>query len=208
MFGADSLFVLGTVELAFGYVVLAVLLLSLNLWAKLRWWIKASAIVVTSLFFFVTFISIRHLLGWPTAEEMPDQFEFVYGMVTEPNKATGEPGEIYVWLLPLPGDGTIAPEDFYKPGVVDTTIKPGQMPRAYIMPYDRGTHEEIIDAKTNIIEGARQIGVTTRKPKKPGEHAPQSQFMFFDRPDPILPPKGPDGGPSALLEPVELEPTD
>jgi hypothetical protein len=40
-----------------------------------------------------------------------------------------------------------------------------------------------------MVDGVRQIGVTDRKPRKPGEDAPQSQFSFYDRPDPILPPK-------------------
>ena len=37
------------------------------------------------------------------------------------------------------------------------------------------------------------VGVTDRKPRKPGEFADQSRFSFYDRPDPILPPK--DGRP-------------
>ena len=45
------------------------------------------------------------------------------------------------------------------------------------------------DAIMKMVDGVRQIGVTDRKPKKPGEDAPQSQFSFYDRPDPILPPK-------------------
>ena len=63
------------------------------------------------------------------------------------------------------------------------------MPRAYKLPYERSTHNDVEEAIVKMVDGVRQIGVTDRKPKKPGEDAPQSQFSFYDRPDPILPPK-------------------
>ena len=42
--------------------------------------------------------------------------------------------------------------------------------------------------------GVLQIGMTDRKPRKPGEHAPQAKFSFYDWPDPILPLKDLDPG--------------
>ncbi len=91
--------------------------------------------------------------------------------------------------MTLPGEGEVDESDVYAPGLFDTRVEPGQMPRAYRLPYSREMHKKVYEARLQIIEGVRQIGVTTRKPKKPGEHAPHSQFMFFDRPDSILPPK-------------------
>ena len=57
------------------------------------------------------------------------------------------------------------------------------------MPYTRFAHEQVNEALVKLQQGVRQIGVTDRKPRKPGEHAPQSRYSFYDRPDPILPPK-------------------
>lgn len=190
MAAGGSIFALGRFELIAAYVLLAALLLSLNLWARLGWWIKALAIVLTTAFFFVSFVSVKHLLGWPTEDLLPDRFELVYAVINEPDEATRTPGAIYIWAMALPGEGPVDEADVYTPGVIDTRLKPGQVPRAYALPYDRETHKKVHEAWIKTIDGVRQVGVTTRKPKKPGEHAPQSQYAFYDRPDPILPPKG------------------
>ena len=51
-----------------GYIALAVLLLSLNLTSLWRWWIKAGAIIATTIFFGVTFQALGGLTGWPTTQ--------------------------------------------------------------------------------------------------------------------------------------------
>ena len=45
------------------YVVIGVLLLALGLTARLAWWVKAAAIVVTSVFFLEVFFATKGLLG-------------------------------------------------------------------------------------------------------------------------------------------------
>ena len=47
------------------YVVIGVLLLSMGLTSRFAWWVKAAAIVVTSLFFVEVFFATKGLLGWP-----------------------------------------------------------------------------------------------------------------------------------------------
>jgi len=186
----QDLLLLGEIELVAAYVVMAGLLLSIAIWNRLRWWIRAGSIVITFGFFFVTFMSVRHMLGWPTAEQLPDRFELLWAFVQEPDEATRYPGAIYVWAMKLAGEGAIEEAEVYTPGAVDTRVAVAQMPRAYRLPYDRSSHKDVHDAVINLMEGTRQIGVSTRKPKKPGEYAPQSRYSFYDRPDPILPPKG------------------
>lgn len=185
----QNLLVLGEVELVGAYVVMAAVLLSIALWNRIAWWIKAASIVVTFGFFFVTYLSVRHMLGWPTSEQLPDRFELLWAFVQEPDEATRHPGAIYVWAMKLPGEGPIDAAEVYTPGAIDTRVAADQMPRAYRLVYERSAHEEVHEAVVNLIQGTRQIGVTTRKPKKPGEYAPQSRYSFYDRPDPILPPK-------------------
>ncbi len=195
MFGAPSLYALGQIELIAGYVVLAAILLSINLWARIRWSIKFAAIVITCAFFFITFVSIEQLLGWPTDRNLPDRFEFLYAVVIEPDQARRETGAIYIWALTLPGAATDAgshdPHYVRGPETIDSHIAPRKAPRAYRLPYSRAMHKMIHQARERVIEGVRQIGETGRPPAKPGEQSPQTEFHFFDRPSPILPPKGP-----------------
>ncbi len=182
-------FTLGALELIAAYVLIATILLAILLWARIRWWIKAITIVVSVGFFFTSFESVRALLGWPTEQQPPDRFELVYAMITEPNQITRAPGSIYIWVLELPGEGTVEADEIYLPGAIDTRLDPEQEPRAYRLPYSRETHQEVHEAKIKLLEGVRQIGVTERDPRKPGEHAPNAEFSFYERPDPVLPPK-------------------
>lgn len=186
-----STYALGWFELVASYVVLAALLLSINLWARVRWWIKASVTVVVTAFFFVSFVSVEALLGWPTDQDLPDRFELVYAKIVEPNPASQNPGAIYVWAMALPGAGPVDEDDIYTPGVIDTRPLLGLMPRAYRLPYSRGMHKKVFDARTKLMGGVPQIGLKARKKRKSGETAQQSEIRFYARPDPILPPKDP-----------------
>lgn len=180
---------LGEMELVAGYVLLAVLLLGVGLWTRVRWWIKTGTVILTIGFFFVTFDSVKNILGWPSDDAVPDRFELMWVVIDEPNQATGSEGAIYLWVMKLPGDGPLDEMDVYTPGKIDTRWQTGQQPRAHKLPYSRALHRESEEAKLKVVEGSRQIGVSTRRPKKPGEYQEQSEFSFFDRPDPILPPK-------------------
>ena len=62
---------LGQYELVAAYVAVATLLLSIVIWNRVRWWIRAVAVVVTAAFFFVSFDSVRNILGWPTSGNCP-----------------------------------------------------------------------------------------------------------------------------------------
>jgi hypothetical protein len=180
---------LGEIELVGAYVVIATLLLSIAIWNRQRWWIRATAITITFAFFFISWVSVRNLLGWPTEQELPGRFELLFATVQEPDEVMRTPGAIYVWAMSLPGEGPVSEADIYNPAEFDTRVGPEQMPRAYKLPYDRTTHREVHEAVIKIVQGTRQVGVTDRKPKKPGESEDQSEFSFYDRPDPILPPK-------------------
>jgi hypothetical protein len=47
------------------YVALAVVVLSMGLTSRFAWWVKATTIVVSSLFFVEVFFASKGLLGWP-----------------------------------------------------------------------------------------------------------------------------------------------
>lgn len=59
---------------------------------------------------------------------------------------------------------------------------------------NRLAQDPVDEAPIGMQRGVLQIGMTDRKPRKPGEHAPQAKFSFYDWPDPILPLKDLDPG--------------
>ena len=83
------------------YVLLGVLLLSLNLRSRWSWWIKAGAILLTSAAYYLTYHSVDELKGWPVPDPLPERFAVHWVQVDEPDKATGEEGRSYIWLRHL-----------------------------------------------------------------------------------------------------------
>ena len=188
------------VGIAASYVVIAVLLLSLNLASSWHWGIKALAIVITTGFFGVSYISIGELIGWPAQARMPDRFQLHWATIAEPDKLNGLPGSIFLWVEALDDSNMLA-----------------GTPRAFRVPYSRELADRIGRAKERIEQGADQAG-TAREltipegepdedgrlagtPPRQGEpdstgdpaafiqHTPAIEFE--DMPPPTLPPKPP-----------------
>ncbi len=80
------------------YVAIAVLLLSMNLTSRWRWWVKAAAIIVTGGFFVGSYFALVALLGWPSTDDPPPRFALLSTRVVEPDRITGAAGAIYLWL--------------------------------------------------------------------------------------------------------------
>jgi hypothetical protein len=113
------------------YLVLGVLLLSLNLTSLWRWWIKAGAVVVTTGFFGVTYQTINGMMGWPTTQRLPPRFNLVWTRIVEPDKKTNSVGAVYIWAEEL-----------------DENNVPASKPRSYQLSYT--------DALARKIEGAQE----------------------------------------------------
>jgi hypothetical protein len=123
------------------YVLIAVLLLSAGLTARYAWWVKASAIVVTSLFFVEAFFASKSLLGWPGGGPLPARFQLLWTRVVEPDQKLGERGAIYLWL-----------EE------VDANNVPTGLPRAYRLPYSVKLADRTLKARDEIMAGHPQEG--------------------------------------------------
>jgi len=123
------------------YVVIAVLLLVLGLGLRFAWWIKAAAIVVTSLFFVEVFFATKSLLGWPGAGRLPAKFELLWVRVHEPDVKSSMSGAIYLWV-----------EE------VDENNIPTGVPRAYELPYSRPLADRALKARDEIMAGKPQAG--------------------------------------------------
>src|SRR5262245_61393826 len=123
------------------YVVIAVLLLATGLTSRFAWWVKAAAIVVTSLFFVEVFFATKDLLGWPRTGPLPARFQLLWVRVVEPDSKTGDRGAIYLWI-----------EE------VDDNNVPDGVPRSYRLPYSRPLADRSAKARDEIMRGKPQQG--------------------------------------------------
>jgi hypothetical protein len=182
------------------YVVIAVLVLSLNLASRWHWSIKAITIATTTVFFGISYVSIVGLIGWPSEARVPEHFQLHWATVVEPDKLNGVPGSIYLWVEALDKDDMLA-----------------GTPRAFRVPYSRELADRIARAKERIEKGtdqsgtARDLGVpegvadedrrlagAPPRQDQPGASGDPTAFIqhmpsieFENMPPPALPPKQP-----------------
>ena len=104
--------------LSIAYAALGVVLLTLFVYARLPWTLKAAAIVVTSAFYVVAYVETRALLGWSSDEALPARFKLLQARIVEPHSVEGEPGAIHLWIEEVGDDN-----------------RPSGVPRAYRLPY-------------------------------------------------------------------------
>jgi hypothetical protein len=123
------------------YIVLAVLLLSLNIASLWRWWIKAGAIVLTALVFVGSYIAITDLVGWASTSTMPARFSLLATRIVEPDKLRDTPGHIYLWVEEIDDNQIV--------------ISP---PRAYEVPYDVEMATEVASAQSQLEGGSDIMG--------------------------------------------------
>lgn len=124
------------------YVAIAVLLVTLALGARLAWWVKAAAIVVTSVFFVEVFFATKGLLGWARTGQLPARFQLLWVRVVEPDLKSANSGAIYLWI-----------EE------VDENNVPDGVPRAYRLPYSRPLADRAAKARDEIVNGRPQQGL-------------------------------------------------
>jgi hypothetical protein len=169
---------LGISGLIAAYIVLAVLLLSINLYSKWSWQVKAITIIITSAFYIISYFSFPPLLGWPTKQALPSHFRLLSSEVHQPDKLAGTEGAVYLWLKEV--------ED------ITTYV----LPRAYVLPYSNLLHERIIHAQSKIDQGIPQLGEYEKDDSMRVEVLDSSEtgkesldIQFYDLPDPLFPEK-------------------
>ncbi len=123
------------------FLVLVILLLSLNLASLWKWWIKAGAIViaiggVAGLYFVITGV-----IGWASPGAMPARFSLLATRIVEPDKMTGAPGHIYLWI-----------EEVDDRQIV---ISP---PRAFEVPYQVEIATDVATAQAKLEGGGKVLG--------------------------------------------------
>ncbi len=196
--------VLGT---ASAYVLIAVLLLSLNLRSRWRWWIKAGSIVVTTLFFAATYTFLTSMLGWPTSSDLTQRFSLLETRLVDPDALTGETGQIFLWVdeldannIPMPRPRAleiaysdrmarlvrIAQErlDAGEQVMGEFTQNTGMSPAPAPVPVQEEGDQELMAANQRR-EGGSMIGAATIG-------AAPDELAFSGMPAPVLPEKGPE----------------
>jgi len=169
---------LGIIGLNAAYVLLAVLLLSLNLRSRWHWLVKGCAIVLTTLFYLVAYLAIPPMLGWPIQKEPPRHFHLVAAHIEQPDKRLQSEGRVYLWLTPALETATAPP------------------PRAYSLPYTQLLHERVVTATQKLHRGMPQIGEfrdpegenpvgKVEDPSRAGRMS--AAIEFYDLPDPLFP---------------------
>lgn len=142
------------------YAAIAVLLLSMNLTSRWRWWIKGVAIVITGLFFFGSYLAISSLLGWSTQARVPGHFSLVATRIVEPDKFTGAPGAVYLWIEQLNANNV-----------------PSGTPRSYRLAYTDELAETAEEAQELLDQGETVEGrleqQVDRQQMAPGQEAPE-----------------------------------
>lgn len=137
----NPLVIVGAVAL---FLVLALLLISLNLTSLWKWWIKAAAIVVTLGAVIVLYFTMTGLVGWASTGQMPQRFGLLATRIVEPDKLANLPGAIYLWI-----------EE-----VDDRQIVIGP-PRAFEVPYKVEIATEVASAQQQIEGGGKVLGQFT-----------------------------------------------
>ena len=123
------------------YVVIGVLLLTLGLSSRFAWWVKAAAILVTSVFFVEVFFATKGLLGWPRTGQLPPRFQLLWVRLVEPDVKGANPGAIYLWIEEI-----------------DENNVPDGVPRSYRLPYSRPLADRAAKAREEIMSGKPQQG--------------------------------------------------
>lgn len=168
---------LGITGIVASFVLLALLLLSINLYSKWSWPIKALTIILTSAFYILTYFSFPPLLGWPTTQLPPQQFRLIAAHVNQPNKETGEDGEVYLWLTEI--------KDMTSTG----------KPRSYKLEYSNELHEKIINVNAKLDKDIQQLGEFKEPDDAFNDVSEQKRGLrsvhieFYDLPDPLFPDK-------------------
>lgn len=128
-------------ELSIAYAVIGALLLVVMVYGRLHWSLKAAAVVVTSVFYVVSFSATRGLLGWASSDRLPASFKLLQARIVEPHSLEGDPGSIYLWVEEL-----------------DEDHRPSGVPRAYRVPYNDTLAERTHAAQNAIAAGHPQGG--------------------------------------------------
>lgn len=165
-----------------GLVLLDALLLWALVYGRGHWAPKVAAIVVVLGFNFGVWHALDSFKGWPTTDTPPARAQFIEAVVHEPDTQTGDPGAIYLWLVPLTNPGT--PLGYQQSN--------GE-PRAYRLPYSEQLYKQVIQAQAAKKRGHGQPVIARRVTRRGHGHGSSTNFNSprFQMHSYVLPPPHP-----------------
>jgi hypothetical protein len=135
------------IALPIGFLILATILLWFLIYTKGKWGIKVALIMLGGFYSLVVFDSLGTYAGWATSETLPDEFRVHWIVINEPNKKTGDKGNIYVWI----GGAKASLSVFgYKSAQAE--------PRSYSLPYSLEMHKKAAGALALLRKGKAVFG--------------------------------------------------
>lgn len=155
--------------------------LSLAILARVRWVIRAGAVVLVLGVAFAIWRASVDDAGWPYRSAFPDRSVLLACAVQEPS--AGDAGVIYLWLQP--------PDRAGNPLANAHSVTE---PRAYAEPYSLGL-ESACQAAQKIAAAGGRAGLRSKAKSRPvagarGPTAPKTRFRAYRLPTPHPPPKG------------------
>lgn len=139
-----------------GFMLVLIMLFLLLLRTDLGFIYKLLALVLVTLFFWVQYESLQQYTGWPSSDDLPQNFILVATDIQEPNKKTGEQGVMYWWVR----DGD----------------HPQRPPRVFRLPYQADMHQQ-----TEQIIQDQEKGSLYRGRKARNVSASRGQGISFEK---------------------------
>lgn len=166
------------IVLAIAYTFLAALLLLAIVYGKLPLWVRGPLVAVSVVFYYLSYQGWTEAQGWPSPTDFPKRFMLHSAVIEEPDKDLGLEGRIFVWASDLSNN------------------QPADTPRAYVLDYDQGLHQQIDQAMRKMRNGNLQIGEVGGDLFDPQQARDENRLAdkkieleFTDLPDPQLPEK-------------------
>ena len=137
-------------------------------------------IVLTTLFYILTYDSFKNLMGWPSNDSLPDRFRLVSAQIYEPNALINSEGSIFLWITDMDDLAGLS------------------TPRSYSLKYNKEVHERVSKALVSLKNGIPQMGenidenkknIISSVLKKEKASSVSSKLNFFDMPNQLLPEK-------------------
>jgi len=78
--------------LILGYVAISALLLIFFLYSTFSNKLKTVVVFIMASFYVFTWMGYKQILGWPSTQEIPDEFRLIWVSIDEPDKLTKKEG--------------------------------------------------------------------------------------------------------------------
>lgn len=137
---------------ALSFLIISCLLLWAVVYSRGHWGWKVPVIVLVPLWIFAVWFALESFSGYPTTQTLPKRALFVWGFYIDPDPLTHQKGAIYIWVI-LPKTHSANPLAYTSAD-----------PRAYKLPYDEPTAEQVQKA-TQQTQAGKQVEIRTGSAK-------------------------------------------